>query len=148
MRLLIRDNLQLSRYGKLRVIGKGTITVAVAAALIFSICISTLFVSAHAESSIRVTQSTGDGSNSIRVTQSTEDGLQVECEGNLKCEIIGDGTVVTSSEDNNTSTTTSTTILDQSDITQSDNDVDAIDEQDLSSRILGMVNRLLGSIFA
>jgi hypothetical protein len=72
----------------------------------------------------------------------------VECEGNLKCEIIGDGTVVASPEDNNTSSTfTSTTILNQSDIIQSENDLDAIDEEQLGSRITEMVNRLLDSIF-
>lgn len=108
-----------------------------------------LFVNAYAESSLRVTQSIGDGSNSLRVTQSTEDGLEVKCEGNLKCEIIGDGTVVATSEDNNTSSTiTSTTILNQSDIIHSENDLNAIDEQDLGSRIKGMVNRLLDSMFA
>src|ERR687895_769368 len=98
------------------VTAKATITATAAVAFIFAMNASMLFVDAHAESSIRIAQSTGDGSNSITVTQSTEEGLEVECEGNLKCEIIGDGdgTVVTSSEDNNTSTLTSTTILNQS----------------------------------
>lgn len=127
---------------------KATITAIAAVAFIFAMNASMLLVAAHAESSIRIAQSTGDGSNSITVTQSTGEGLEVECEGNLKCEIIGDGTVVTSSEDNNTSTLTSTTILNQSDTIQSENDLDAIDEQDLSSRIMRMVNRLLDSIFA
>ena len=127
---------------------KATITATAAVAFIFAMNASMLFVAAHAESSIRIAQSTGDGSNSITVTQSTEEGLEVECEGNLKCEIIDDGTVVTSSEDNNTSTLTSTTILNQSDMIQSENDLDAIDEQDLSSRITRMVDRILDSIFA
>ena len=131
------------------VTAKATITATAAVAFIFAMNASMLFVAAHAESSIRIAQSTGDGSNSITVTQSTEEGLEVECEGNLKCEIIGDGTVVTSSEDNNTSTLTSTTILNQSDMIQSENDdLDAIDEQDLSSRITRMVDRILDSIFA
>ena len=130
------------------VTAKATITATAAVALIFAMNASMLFVAAHAESSIRIAQSTGDGSNSITVTQSTEEGLEVECEGNLKCEIIGDGTVVTSSEDSNTSTVTSTTILNQSDMIQSENDLDAIDEQELSSRITRMVNRLLDNIFA
>ena len=130
------------------VTAKATIAATVAVAFIFAMNASMLFVAAHAESSIRIAQSTGDGSNSITVTQSTEEGLAVECEGNLKCEIIGDGTVVTSSEDNNTSTLTSTTILNQSDMIQSENDLDAIDEQDLSSRITRMVDRILDSIFA
>ena len=130
------------------VTAKATITVTAAVAFIFAMNASMLLVAAHAESSIRIAQSTGDGSNSITVTQSTEEGLEVECEGNLKCEIIGDGTVVTSSEDNNTSTLTSTTILNQSDTIQSENDLDAIDEQDLSSRITRMVDRILDNIFA
>ena len=130
------------------VTAKATITATAAVAFIFAMNASMLFVAAHAESSIRIAQSTGDGSNSITVTQSTEEGLEVECEGNLKCEIIGDGTVVTSSEDSNTSTLTSTTILNQSDMILSENDdLDAIDEQDLSSRITRMVDRILDSIF-
>ncbi len=134
MGLLIRDNLQLRLYDKMRIFAKTTITAA--AAFIFAINASMMFVTAHAESS-------------VTVTQSTEDGLEVECEGNLNCEIIGDDTVVGTSEDNNTSRiTSSTTILNQSDIIQSENDLDAIDEQELSSRITGMVNRLLDSIFA
>jgi hypothetical protein len=147
MGLLIRDNLRLRWYDKMRIFAKTTITAATA--FIFAINASMMFVTAHAESSVTVTQSTEDGSNSLRVTQSTEDGLEVECEGNLNCEIIGDDTVVGTSEDNNTSRiTSSTTILNQSDIIQSENDLDAIDEQKLSSRITGMVNRLLDSIFA
>ena len=130
------------------VTAKATITATAAVAFIFAMNASMMFVAAHAESSIRIAQSTGDGSNSITVTQSTEEGLEVECEGNLKCEIIGDGTVVTSSEDSNTSTLTSTTILNQSDMILSENDdLDAIDEQDLSSRITRMVDRILDSIF-
>jgi TRAP-type C4-dicarboxylate transport system substrate-binding protein len=129
------------------VTAKATITATVAIAFIFAMNSSMLFVAAHAESSIRISQSTGDGSNSITVTQSTEEGLEVECEGNMKCQIIGDGTVVTSSEDDNTSTVTSTTVINQSDMIQSENDLDAIYEQDLSSRIMRMVNRLLDSIF-
>jgi hypothetical protein len=147
MRPLIRDNLQLRWYDKMRIFSKTTMTAI--AAFIFAVIGSMMFVSAHAESSIRVTQSTEDGTNSLRVTQSTGDGLEVECEGNLKCEIIGDDTVVATSEDNNTtSTITSDTILNQSDVIESENALDAIDEQDLGSRIIGMVNRLLDSIFA
>jgi hypothetical protein len=57
-----------------------------------------MFATANAASSLRVTQSTEDGTNSIRVYQSSQDGLEVECEGsNLKCEIIGDDTVVATS---------------------------------------------------
>lgn len=114
------------------VFSKATIT---AAAFIVAVSASMLYATAHAESS-------------IRATQSTEDGLEVDCEGNLNCEIIGDDTVVATSEDNNTSISTSTTMLNQSDIIQSENDLDAIDEQELGSRIMGMVDRLLERIFA
>jgi hypothetical protein len=87
--------------------------------------------------------------NSLRVTQSSEDGLGVECEGNLKCEIIGDDTVVATSEDNTTATATTTiTTLNQSNIMQFGNDFDVIDKQDLGARIEGMVDRLLDKIFA
>jgi hypothetical protein len=90
--------------------------------------------------------------SSLRVTQSTEDGLEVECEGNLKCEIIGDDTVVATSEDNNTTTTvtttTGTTTLNQSNIIQFGDDFDVIEEQDLGARIEGMVDRLLDEIFS
>ena len=119
------------------------ITTATAAAVILAMTASmTIFDTAHAASSIRVTQSTQDGSNSVRITQSTEDGLDVECEGNLKCEIIGDDTVVATSGD--------TTTLNQSNIVQlGNNDLDdVIKEQDIGTKIEGMVDRLLDEIFA
>jgi hypothetical protein len=88
--------------------------------------------------------------SSLRVTQSTEDGLEVQCEGNLKCEIIGDDTVVATSEDNNSTTTVtttaSTTRLNQSNIIQFGDDFDVINEQDLGTMIEGMVDRLLDEI--
>ena len=119
------------------------IITATAAAVILAMTASmTIFDTAHAASSIRVTQSTQDGSNSVRVSQSTEDGLDVECEGNLKCEIIGDDTVVATSGD--------TTTLNQSNIVQlGNNDLDdVIEEQDIGTKIEGMVDRLLDEIFA
>jgi hypothetical protein len=119
------------------------IITATAAAVILAMTASmTIFDTAHAASSIRVTQSTQDGSNSVRITQSTEDGLDVECEGNLKCEIIGDDTVVATSGD--------TTTLNQSNIVQlGNNDLDdVIEEQDIGTKIEGMVDRLLDEIFA
>lgn len=39
-------------------------------------------------------------------------------------------------------------MLNQSDVIQSENDLDAIDEQELGSRIMGMVDRLLERFFA
>jgi hypothetical protein len=122
------------------------ITTATVSAVILAMTASMMiFDTAHAASSIRVTQTTQDGSNSVRVTQSTEDGLDVECEGNLKCEIIGDGTVVATSGD-----TTATTTLNQSNIVQlGNNDLDdVIEEQDIGTKIEGMVDRLLDEIFA
>ena len=127
-------------------------TIATAAAFMLAMTASmTTFDTAHAASSISVTQSTTqstqDGSNSVRVTQSTEDGLEVECEGNLKCEIIGDDTVVETSGDNTTTTTAVTTNLNQSNTIQSNSNFDAIDEQeDLGAMIEGMVDRLLDEI--
>jgi hypothetical protein len=154
----------------MKVFAKGTTTIAAAtaaavatAAVVFILAINTssmlLFVTAHAESSVSIAQSTSDddGTSSVRVTQSTEDGLDVDCEGNLKCQIIGDDTVVATSEDDTTTssiltsttsgttaTTTTAPALNQSDIIQPENARDLIgDEQDLGSAITGMVNRLL-----
>ena len=125
-------------------------TIATAAAFMLAMTASmVIFDTAHGASSVRVTQSTEDGSNSVRVTQSTEDGLEVECEGNLKCEIIGDDTVVGTSGDNNTTSTTTavTTNLNQSNTIQSNSNFDAIDEQeDLGAMIEGMVDQLLDEI--
>jgi hypothetical protein len=70
----------------------------------------------------------------------------------LKCEIIGDDTVVATSKDNNTTivSTTSTSataeLLNQSNIAEFSNDFDVIDEQGLDARIDGMVDRLLDEI--
>ncbi len=88
--------------------------------------------------------------SSLRVTQNTEDGLEVECKGSLKCEIIGDDTVVATSKDNNTtivSTSSATAeLLNQPNIAEFSNDFDVIDEQGLDARIEGMVDRLLDEI--
>jgi hypothetical protein len=142
---------------KYEIINKATITIIAAATFILAMIASMmLFATTHAESSITVTQSTGDDSSSLRVTQSTEDGLEVECEGNLNCEIIGDDTVVATSEDNTATitsgttvtTTTATTTLNQSNITESGNDLDVIDGQDLGAKIEAWVDRLLDEISA
>ena len=130
-------------------------TTATATAVILAMTATMMiFDTAHAASSVSVTQSvtqsTEDGSNSVRVTQSTEDGLDVECEGNLKCEIIGDDTVVATSGDNTATATAVTTTLNQSNIVQlGNNDLDdVIEEQDIGTKIEGMVDRLLDEIFA
>ena len=134
----------------MRTLTKTRKTIATAAAFMLAMTASmTIFDTAHGASSVSVTQSTEDGSNSVSVTQSTEDGLEVECEGNLKCEIIGDDTVVGTSGDNTTTTTTTavTTNLNQSNTIQSNSNFDAIDEQeDLGAMIEGMVDQLLDEI--
>ena len=84
--------------------------------------------------------------SSLRITHGTEDGLEVECEGNLKCEIIDDNTIVTTSNTTTTTITNSITGLNQSNIIQFSNDFDVIDEQDLNTMIQGMVDRLLDDI--
>ena len=97
-------------------------------------------------------QNTDTHVSSLRVTQSTEDGLEIQCEGNLKCEVIDDDTVIATSEDDSTtivSTMTSsatTTATNQSSIAQFSNEFDVIDKQDLDAAIEGMVDRLLDEI--
>jgi|SRR5215204_2300197 len=120
----------------MRTLAKTRITIATAAALILAMTASMmLFDTAHAASSVRVTQSSGDG-------------LHVECEGDVKCEIKGDDTVVATSGDSTTSSTAVTTNLKQSNTIQSSSDFDAVDEQDLGAMIEGMVDRLLDEVFA
>jgi hypothetical protein len=133
----------------MRTLTKTRISTAAAAAFMLAITASMMFAPTHAESSIRVTQSTEDGKNSLRVTQNNEEGLEVKCEGNLNCEIIGDDddTIVATSEGNTTSTSAVTTSLYQSNTIQSGSDLDGTDdEQDLGATIEGMVNRLLDEI--
>jgi hypothetical protein len=131
----------------MRTLTKTRISIA-AAAFVLAMTASMMFAPTHAESSIRVTQSTEDGKNTLRVTQSNEEGLEVKCEGNLNCEIIGDDdTIAATSEGNTTSTSDVTTSLYQSNTIQSGSDLDDIDdEQDLGATIEGMVNRLLDEI--
>ena len=91
---------------------------------------------------------TGTQVSSLSVTQSTEDGLDVECEGNVKCKIIGDDTVLATSEHSTNSVTAVITTLNQSNVIQFGNDFDVVDEQHLGARIEGMVDRLLDDLFA
>src|SRR5215203_6102700 len=118
----------------MRTLTKTRISTA-AAAFMLAMTASMMFAPTHAESS-------------IRVTQSNEEGLEVKCEGNLNCEIIGDDdTIVATSEGNTTSTSAVTTSLYQSNTIQSGSDLDGIDdEQDLGATIEGMVNRLIDEI--
>src|SRR5215204_58391 len=131
----------------MRTLTKTRISTAAAAAFMLAITASMMFAPTHAESSIRVTQSTEDGKNSLRVTQSNEEGLEVKCEGNLNCEIIGDDDTIVATSEGDTTSTSAVTSLYQSNTIQSGSDLDGIDdEQDLGATIEGMVNRLLDEI--
>jgi hypothetical protein len=112
---------------------------------ITTLTIVTTFVTANAGSSVIVTQSgDGDGSSSVIVTQSNGEGLEVSCEGDVNCEVIGDDTVVATSEDGNStnSTAVSTTTTDAT------TTVNHPDLDDLGDRIEGMVDRLLDEVSA
>jgi hypothetical protein len=76
--------------------------------------------------------------NSLRVTQSGGNEPEVECEGNWKCETIGN-TVVATSEDNDT---IATTTVNQSSI-QLDNGVSTINQDDAA----GLVSTIIGQLF-
>jgi hypothetical protein len=95
--------------------------------------------------------------SSLSVTQSPENGLDVECGGDLKCEILDNNTVVATTTGQNTTTTTMITgalnALNQS-LTQSfnqsnlllpfgDNDFDMLDDQDLDSGIDQLIDQIL-----
>ena len=133
----------------MRTLTKITLTTTLAAiALVLSINAS-MFATPYAAFGINYDINTQV--SSLRVTQSTEDGLEVECKGNLKCEMIGDDTVVATSGDNATTsnTATITTIHNQSNIIPfSKNDFDVIERQDLGAKIEGLVDRVLDGMFA
>ena len=131
------------------------INTTIAAALMLAMTKSMMSDPAQAESSIRITQSTEDGTGSLRVVQRSGDGLEVDCEGNLNCEIRGDDTVVATSDDASTTTTTTTTTtsdsaittnLNQSNTIESGSDFEERDFQDLGATIEAMVDRLLEGI--
>ena len=134
------------------------INTTIAAALMLAMTTSMMSDPAQAESSIRITQSTEDGTGSLRVMQRSGDGLEVDCEGNLDCEIRGDDTVVATSDDDSTTTTTTTTTtattsdgaiatnLNQSNTIESGSDFEQRDFQDLGATIEAMVDRLLEGI--
>jgi hypothetical protein len=132
---------------------------------ITTLTIVTTFSVANAGSSVRVTQSNngGDGTNSVRVTQSNNDGtssvivqsddegLEVNCEGDVNCEVIGDDTVVATSEDGDSVSTTAvnTTTADATTVNELSNDLDgAVDDEldDLGERIERMVDQILDNV--
>jgi hypothetical protein len=84
--------------------------------------------------------------NSLTVTQNEESGLQVECGGNLNCEILGDTVVATSAHSTITVTIgttddTVTTTQTESTIFQSSNDIDVSDKLDVIDE-LGVSDKL------
>jgi hypothetical protein len=114
------------------------------------------------EQSVTVTTNGIDQNNatdsytsSLSVTQSPENGLDVECGGDLKCEILDNNTVVATTGQNTTTTmiTDALNALNQS-LTQSfnqsnillpfgDNDFDMLDDQDFDSSIDQLIDRIL-----
>ncbi len=76
--------------------------------------------------------------NSIRVTQTAGNEPEVECEGNLKCEIIGNTVVATSEQNDNSAVTTMT----QSNIPLDSDDINAINQD-----VAGMVSTIIDRLF-
>jgi hypothetical protein len=103
-------------------------------------------------SSVRVTQSGDDDdddgsssvSSSVRVTQSNGEGVEVSCEGDVNCEVIGDDTVVATSEDGDSINSTAVTTTTPDTTTT----VNQPDLDDLDDRMEGMVDRLLDEVSA
>jgi hypothetical protein len=92
--------------------------------------------------------------SSLRITQSPEKGLDVECGGDLKCEILDNNTVVATSGQNTTTMITSALNALNQTLTQSlnessillpfrNNEFDMLDERDLDSRIDELIDRIL-----
>ena len=126
---------------------KKVVTITAAAFILVAITtltIVTTFVTANAGSSVRVTQSSDDGSSSVRVTQSNGEGVEVSCEGDVNCEVIGDDTVVATSEDGDSTSSTAVTTTN----TDTTTTVNQPDLDDLGDRIEGMVDRLLDEVSA
>jgi hypothetical protein len=76
--------------------------------------------------------------NSIRVTQTAGNEPEVECEGNLKCEIIGDTVVATSEQNDNSAVTTTT---------QSNSPLDSDDINAINQDVAGMVSTIIDRVF-
>ena len=140
---------------------KKVATITAAAFILLALttmAVITTFATANAGSSVRVSQSNNDGSSSVRVTQSGDDdgsssvrvtqsngeGLEVSCEGDVNCEVIGDDTVVATSEDSNSTNSTAVTTT----TTDTTTTVNQPDLDDLGDRIEGMVDRLLDGVSA
>jgi hypothetical protein len=76
--------------------------------------------------------------NSIRVTQTAGNEPEVECEGNLKCEIIGNTVVATSEQNDNSVVTT---------MTQSNTPLDSDDINAINQDVAGMVSTIIDGLF-
>jgi len=76
--------------------------------------------------------------NSIRVTQTAGNEPEVECEGNLKCEIIGNTVVATSEQNDNSAVTT---------MTQSNTPLDSDDINAINQDVAGMVSTIIDGLF-
>ncbi len=97
--------------------------------------------------------STDKHTSSLRITQSPENGLDVECGGDLKCEILDNNTVVATTGENTSTTMISGALnalnqsLNQSSIILppfGDNDFDILNEQeDFGSEIGELIDRML-----
>ncbi|HYY40199.1 MAG TPA: hypothetical protein VE692_03025, partial [Nitrososphaera sp.] len=84
--------------------------------------------------------------NSLRVTQSGGNEPEVECEGNWKCETIGN-TVVATSEDNDTIAIATTTV-NQSSIqldNGADDGVSVINQDDAAGLVSTIISRLFNN---
>jgi hypothetical protein len=92
--------------------------------------------------------------SSLRITQSPENGLDVECGGDLKCEILDNNTVVATTGQNTTTMITNTLNAFNQSLIQSlnqsnlllpfdDNDFGILNEQDLDSEIDEWIDRML-----
>jgi hypothetical protein len=92
--------------------------------------------------------------SSLRITQSPENGLDVECGGDLKCEILDNNTVVATTGENNTTMITNTLNAFNQSLIQSlnqsnillpfdDNDFGILNEQELDSEIDKWIDRML-----
>src|SRR5215211_2082258 len=130
---------------------KKVATITAAAFILLALttmAVMTTFVTADAGSSASVTQSVtqsnNDGSSSVRVTQSNGEGVEVSCEGDVNCEVIGDDTVVATSEDGDSINSTAVTTTTPDTTTT----VNQPDLDDLDDRIEGMVDRLLDEVSA
>ena len=132
---------------------------------LFSTAIPVAFgerIALDSEQTVTVTTNDIDQNNttdrqvtSLRITQSPEKGMDVECRGDLKCEILDNNTVVATTSGQNTTTiiTTALNALNQT-LSQSlnkssiplpfgNNGFGMLDEQDLDSRMNELIDRIL-----